>query len=268
MLMQKSLLQYGIIIRKNDTKQGKSCDDNNQERLGRRDFDSNLFRNDIHNEDIEKARVREEERELERENNEKELSRKKEKKEKLYNGMNAWLSMRLQLLAHSTHIARENSDLNSAINTLCAMVRLMGDLEKRQQKQLQAWSNSISFNDNKIDNNISILKHDQNDNYDSNISEIGEVNELKNVYTLQSIGKLFISSEGRKIITTELIANKWILNNNENKYGNNNVYNDNNSSNNNNNNNNNNNCNTPTLSTRNISRIGFSSSAEDRKSVV
>ena len=85
-------------------------------------------------------------------------------------------------------------------------------LEKRQQDQLKSWTNSISFIDDKYDNNTQRIRNDSND---LDISEIGD--DIKNMNYLQNdIRKLFLSSEGRKQITTELIAKKWNLHNNNN----------------------------------------------------
>ena len=239
MLMQKSFSQYGIILRKKNILLDINSI-NNGSREEEEETTESRFQDNYLNKEKDGRREEEEMNEVDL------IIKKKEEKEKLFNGVKAWTSMKIQLLAHSTHISRENNDLNSAVNTLCCMIRLMGELEKRQQDQLKSWTNSISFIDDKYDNNTQRIRNDSND---LDISEIGD--DIKNMNYLQNdIRKLFLSSEGRKQITTELIAKKWNLHNN-------------------NNNGNNYDCDplemnyneTPILSTSNINRIGFSSSA-------
>ena len=53
---------------------------------------------------------------------------------------NCWPKMRVQLLAHAAHMAKETGDLCMAANSLSAMVRVTSDLADRQQQQLHAWT--------------------------------------------------------------------------------------------------------------------------------
>ena len=246
MLLQKSFSQYGIVIRKKNIQQ-----DIDSIKNGNRENEEEVSGSISQENHLDRERGGGEEEEK---NEEDLMIKKKEEKEKLFSGVKAWTSMKIQLLAHGTHICRENNDLNTAVNTLCFMIRLMGELEKRQQDQLKSWTNSISFiDDDKYDNNTQRIR---NNSTDLDISENGD--DIKNGnYSQNDIRKLLASSEGRKQITTELIAKKWILHNNNNNDNSNNHY----------------DCDpigynnletnyaeTQILSTTNISRIGFSSS--------
>ena len=103
MLMQKSFSQYGIILRKKNILLDINSI-NNGSREEEEEKTESRFQDNYLNKEKDGRREEEEMNEVDL------IKKKKEEKEKLFNGVKAWTSMKIQLLAHSTHISREIID--------------------------------------------------------------------------------------------------------------------------------------------------------------
>ena len=188
--MQKSVCQYGISTRTNGTSSDHS--------------ESSSYSNGNTAAADSEVAV-----EVSREIMESERDVKKEK-EKMFSGTSAWTAMRLQLLAHSTHIARENGDFNTAASSLCTMIRLMGALEAGQQQQLAAWSSSMAILESDRDEggHTSGLKSTHSTEL---LSEMGDdsVRSQKDDHGVAKFSHLLGTAEGRRTLSSELLNHKW-----------------------------------------------------------
>jgi hypothetical protein len=186
--MQKSVCQYGISIRTNGT---SDLSESSRISYGDAAADSEVAL------EISKE-ITETERDVMKE------------KEKMFSSTAAWTAMRLQLLAHSTHIARENGDFNTAASSLCTMIRLMGALEAVQQEQLAAWSSSMASmeSDKEEGSNPPGLKSTYSTEL---LSEMGDdsVRSQKEDHGIATFGRLLGTAEGRRILSSELLNHKW-----------------------------------------------------------
>ena len=188
--MQKSVCQYGISTRTNGTSSDHS--------------ESSSYSNGNTAAADSEVAV-----EVSREIMESERDVKKEK-EKMFSSTAAWTAMRLQLLAHSTHIARENGDFNTAASSLCTMIRLMGALEAGQQQQLAAWSSSMAILESDRDEggHTSGLKSTHSTEL---LSEMGDdsVRSQKDDHGVAKFSHLLGTAEGRRTLSSELLNHKW-----------------------------------------------------------
>lgn len=181
--MQKSVAQYGVLVRTSSHR----SDSKNDETM-----------KIISGSELENA-VETEER---------------QERESMYTGTVAWTSMRLQLLAHITHISRENGDFNAAATTLCAMIRLMGALEARQQEQLSAWSSSTALPERDfVREREDFLGGDgsRGSPYGDLQSELGDesIRCVVEDIGVASVGRLLGSIEGRRQLSTELMNYRY-----------------------------------------------------------
>ena len=242
--MQKSFVQYGIVIRKYDTGNNTKIRGNKNIQNGTSNDSNGSKENKVM---LENGKNGETNGNIHKENNHdngmKNVDGNKNvnghengdgngdgngnenemRISKNPNGTDAWTNMKLKLLAHSTHIARESNDLNSALGTLCLMIRLMGELEMRQQQQLAAWISSITETDEKLRNNSNKSKNNQNNENNQNNQNNNLNNDINNDNEKSeneedfdeinsanfSMQKLLITIKGRKILTSELIAHRW-----------------------------------------------------------
>ena len=195
--MQKSVAQYGVLTRT----LGNRVDSNGKED---KDIDNDTNASKGINGNEHEYLVEIEER---------------QEKESMFTGTVAWTSMRLQLLAHITHIARENADFNTAAKYLCAMIRLMGALEARQQDQLTAWSNSTALPERDlIRDRDEYLNGDgsRGSPYGDLQSEVGDENirSVADDIGVVSVGRLLGSIDGRRQLSTELMNYRYRLHSN------------------------------------------------------
>ena len=196
-LMQKSVAQYGVLTRTS----GNRVDSNGMQNKDKNnDTNGSKGINGIEHENSVEIEERQE-------------------KESMFTGTVAWTSMRLQLLAHITHIARENADFNTAAKYLCAMIRLMGALEARQQDQLTAWSNSTALPERDFVRDRDEYLNGEGSRgspYGDLQSEIGDENirSVADDIGVVSVGRLLGSIDGRRQLSTELMNYRYRLHSN------------------------------------------------------
>ena len=207
--MQKSYAQYGIIMRTNDTV--REVSESTKKNI------KNGISKDLNEIDFYEIQSTKDSKTKVKENSNDEDS--------VSYGYTAWTKMRLQLLAHGTHIAREGCDFTVASGYLCAMIRLMADIEKKQQQQLTAWAESTrnvhcreeerereggrEMGDS-MSYRITDTLHKSSSNLDL-LSDIQEDSGRSGKEHSRSIGLLLLSPEGRRLISTELMNHRLML---------------------------------------------------------
>jgi hypothetical protein len=201
--MQKSIAQYGTNFHKSDSHHIKK-----KESKIDLDLIDSLSKNDPKNR-IKDALESSEEKDRFDEDNKFHCSESKGKCDEM-DRKSSWTSMRLQLLAHSTYIARESGDFSSATSSLCLMIKIMNELELRQQQQLIAWSH-IGKTDLEeeveerleVRNPYFVVVGDDNQSSIENNS-VHDRESMKSS-VLSDIARLLSNPKGRRTLTTEII---------------------------------------------------------------